>query len=42
LTPFAYEMPCNPILYEGQREKVQGEQSNEQGGIPSRIPKEEN
>jgi hypothetical protein len=28
------------ILYEEQREKVQGEQSNEQGGIPSRIPQE--
>ena len=29
-----------PILYEEQREKGQGEQSNEQGGIPSRIPQE--
>ena len=31
-----------PILYEEQREKGQGEQSNEKGGIPSRIPQEEN
>jgi hypothetical protein len=30
------------ILYEEQGEKGQGEQSNEQGGIPSRIPQEEN
>jgi hypothetical protein len=30
------------ILYEEHGEKGQGEQSNEQGGIPSRIPQEEN
>jgi hypothetical protein len=30
------------IPYEEQREKGQGEQSNEKGGIPSRIPQEEN
>jgi hypothetical protein len=33
---------CTTILYEEQREKGQGEQSNEKRRIPSRIPQEEN